>query len=94
MVPAASLVAVAGVPRLVDECMRGREREQLEKLTKEVFGFHAPRFISLSLFPSSRSKPRRNSCASCFINTPSLKLIHFAIQGGLEEKHGEKPESK
>jgi hypothetical protein len=95
LVPAPSLVAVAGAPCLADESMRGHERKLFEKLMK-VCGFRTPRFISLNPFLPGRSKPRRNSCASYILHQrmPSLELTHFAILDRLERKHGEKPKSK
>ena len=46
MVPVASVVAVSGVPCVVDEHMRTHEREQLEKLRKEARSLRNARFTS------------------------------------------------
>jgi hypothetical protein len=90
------VVAVADAsPSHVDEYTRRHERQQLEKLRKEVRSFRTVRLISLNSFLSNRSKPRRrNSYAARFINTIQLELTFSQFQARLEEKHGEKPESK
>jgi hypothetical protein len=79
----------------VDEYTRRHERQQLEKLRKEVRDFPTVQLSSLNFFLSNRSKPRRrNSYVARFINPIQPELTFSQFQARLEEKHGEKPESK